>query len=117
MQESVCRIPVTGYMSKGADGHYHLDEAASTWAEIPASAVARFLVDRCGVDAVAGKLSLTVKDLFEDKPQGKPYITATCTYPNGVQKLRYSNKHFCDGGKTVKAAGYGTAKAYRIVST
>lgn len=50
----------------------------------------------CGVDAIAGALGLTVKDLFEDKSQaqGKPQITAIYTYPTGAQKLRYSDKHF-----------------------
>lgn len=55
MQDNVCKIPVTGYMTKGPDGHYHLDEAASSWAEIPASVIARFLVERCGVDCIFGK--------------------------------------------------------------
>lgn len=50
----------------------------------------------CSVDAIAGALGLSGKDLFEDKsqPQGKPQIVAAYNYPNGVQKLRYSDKHF-----------------------
>lgn len=52
MQNDVCKIPVMGHMTKGPDGRYHLDEAASTWAEIPAAVIARFLVDKLGVDAL-----------------------------------------------------------------
>lgn len=48
----------------------------------------------CSVDAIAGALGLSVKDLFQDKPREKPQIVATYTYPNGAQKLRYSDKHF-----------------------
>lgn len=55
MPDNICKIPVVGHMTKGPDGHYHLDEAASTWAEIPASAIARFLVDKLGVDTIFGE--------------------------------------------------------------
>jgi len=49
----------------------------------------------CSVDSIAGALGLSVKDLFPaDKPQEKPQIVATYTYPSGAQKLRYSDKHF-----------------------
>lgn len=50
----------------------------------------------CSVDAIAGALGLSVKDLFEDKPQTreKPQITAAYAYPGGVQKLRRSDKSF-----------------------
>lgn len=48
----------------------------------------------CSVDAIAGALGLSVKDLFEDKPQGKPQIEAIYTYPSGVQKLRRTDKSF-----------------------
>ena len=50
----------------------------------------------CEVGAIAGALGLSVKDLFEDKPQskGKPQIVATYTYPSGAQKIRYADKSF-----------------------
>ena len=50
----------------------------------------------CSVDAIAGALGLSVKDLFEDKPQGqeKPKIEAVYTYPTGAQKLRKTDKSF-----------------------
>lgn len=50
----------------------------------------------CSVDAIAGALGLSVKDLFEDKPQGqgKSQIEAVYTYPTGAQKLRKTNKSF-----------------------
>lgn len=50
----------------------------------------------CSVDAIAGALGLSVKDLFEDKPksQGKPQIEAVYTYPSGAQKLRKTDKSF-----------------------
>ncbi len=54
MTRDFCEIPVVGHMVKGLDGKYHLDKAASTWANIPANVVAKFLVDRCGADAVFG---------------------------------------------------------------
>jgi len=48
------------------------------------------------VDAIAGALGLSVKDLFEDKAQGqgKPQIEAIYTYPSGAQKLRRTDKSF-----------------------
>lgn len=50
----------------------------------------------CDTDRIVSAMGLTVKDLFEDKPEqkGRPYIVATYIYPNGAQKLRYSDKHF-----------------------
>lgn len=48
----------------------------------------------CSVDAIAGALGLSVKDLFEDKPKVKPQIQAIYTYPSGVQKLRRTDKSF-----------------------
>jgi len=41
-------------MTLGADGHYHLDEERSEYADIPASAIAAFLVEKCGVNAIFG---------------------------------------------------------------
>ena len=52
--DTVCRIPVVGCVTKGPDGQYHLDEEASTWADIPADAIARFLIERCGADVIFG---------------------------------------------------------------
>lgn len=52
MQDTICKVPVVGRMVKGPDGTYHLDKAGSTWADIPADAIARFLVERCGSDAI-----------------------------------------------------------------
>lgn len=50
----------------------------------------------CSVENVAAAMGLTVKDLFVDKPKApeRPTITEIYTYPNGAQKLRYSDKHF-----------------------
>ena len=48
----------------------------------------------CGVEAIAGALGLSVKDLFEDRPQSKPQIEAVYTYPSGAQKLRRTDKSF-----------------------
>lgn len=50
----------------------------------------------CSVDAIAGALGLSVKDLFEDKPQGqrRSKIEAIYTYSSGAQKLRRADKSF-----------------------
>lgn len=53
--EPMCRIPVVGHMVKGEDGNYHLDEAGSTWADIPADVIARFLLEKFGHEAIFGK--------------------------------------------------------------
>lgn len=53
--QDLCSIPVIGHMVKGLDGEYHLDEAGSTWADIPAADIARFLVERCGIDVICGE--------------------------------------------------------------
>lgn len=53
--QDLCSIPVIGHMVKGPDGKYHLDEAGSTWADIPAADIARFLVERCGIDVICGE--------------------------------------------------------------
>lgn len=55
MPSTTCRIPIVGHMTKGPDGQYHLDEASSTWADIPADAIARFLIEHCGADAIFGE--------------------------------------------------------------
>lgn len=48
----------------------------------------------CSVEAIAGALGLSVKDLFEDRPQSKPQIEAIYAYPSGAQKLRRTDKSF-----------------------
>ncbi len=48
----------------------------------------------CSVEAIAGALGLSVKDLFEDKSRSKPQIEAVYTYPSGAQKLRRTDKSF-----------------------
>lgn len=48
MANGMCRIPVVGYMVKGDDGEYHLDEERSTWADIPADDIARFFIEKLG---------------------------------------------------------------------
>lgn len=53
--EATCRIPVIGHMVMGEDGHYHLDEAGSTWADIPADTIARFFLEKFGHDVIFGK--------------------------------------------------------------
>lgn len=54
MSDNLCHIPVIGYMVPGPDGNYHLDEERSTWADIPADTIARFLIEKCGADAIFG---------------------------------------------------------------
>lgn len=54
--KKMCRIPVVGHMVKGEDGRYHLDEAGSTWADIPADTIARFLLEKFGYDAIFGEV-------------------------------------------------------------
>lgn len=48
MSSGMCRIPVVGYMVMGDDGEYHLDAERSTWADIPADDIARFLIEKLG---------------------------------------------------------------------
>lgn len=51
----------------------------------------------CNVEAIAGALGLSMKDLFsEDTPplSRKKELVAIYEYPNGAQKLRYSDKSF-----------------------
>lgn len=45
-QERICRrVPVTGYMVLGEDGHYHLDPERSTFADIPSEVFADYVMD------------------------------------------------------------------------
>ncbi len=53
-QEPTCRIPVVGYMEKGADGKYHLIPEKSEWADIPGSVIAEFLIEKFGREAIFG---------------------------------------------------------------
>lgn len=49
----------------------------------------------CRTEAIVGALGLSMRDLFtEDRPTQKRQLTATYSYPGGVQKLRYSDKSF-----------------------
>lgn len=52
MQDNICKIPVTATFSI-IDGKPVM--TAVEYAEISADAIARFLVERCGVDAIFGK--------------------------------------------------------------
>ena len=52
MKEDICHIPVVGCMEKGEDGNYHLNPEKSKWADIPADAIARFLLEKFGYDAI-----------------------------------------------------------------
>ena len=50
---TMCRIPVTGCMIKNpVTGEWELDEDRSTWADIPADAIARVLIQGFGLDAI-----------------------------------------------------------------
>ncbi len=49
----MCRIPITGCMTKDPlTGEWELDEDHSTWADIPADAIARVLIQGFGLDAI-----------------------------------------------------------------
>lgn len=48
MANGMCRIPVVGYMVPDENGEYHLDEARSQWADIPADDIARFFIEKLG---------------------------------------------------------------------
>lgn len=49
-----CRVPVSGYMVRQEDGTYELDPERSTYADIPADTIARFLIAKMGLDAKEG---------------------------------------------------------------
>lgn len=48
MQEKLMcyHVPVRGYMVRQPDGSYELDPARSTYADIPADDIARFLIEK-----------------------------------------------------------------------
>lgn len=50
MNQNTLHIPIIGRMVKCADGSYHLDKEGSTWADVDADTVARFLVEKFGGD-------------------------------------------------------------------
>ena len=47
---SMLHIPVVGHMVRNADGTYHLDEEKSSWIDVDASVVAKFFIDKFGLD-------------------------------------------------------------------
>ena len=50
---TMCRIPVVGCMTKNPlSGEWELDKDRSTWADIPADAIARVLIQGFGLDAI-----------------------------------------------------------------
>lgn len=50
---TMCRIPVVGCMKKNPlTGEWELDEERSIWADIPADAIARKLIEGFGLDAI-----------------------------------------------------------------
>ena len=52
MQENICRIPVSATFSI-INGKAVM--VAAEYADIPAEEIARFLVERCGFDAICGE--------------------------------------------------------------
>jgi len=50
-----CHVPVSGYMVRQPDGTYQLDPGRSTYADIPADSIARFLLDRLGTNFSEGE--------------------------------------------------------------
>lgn len=52
MQDSICRIPVTATFSI-IDGKAVM--VAAEYADIPAEDIARYLVERCGIDTICGE--------------------------------------------------------------
>lgn len=49
-----CHVPVSGYMVRQEDGSYEIDPGRSTYADIPADTIARFLIEKMGLDAKEG---------------------------------------------------------------
>lgn len=50
-----CHIPVSGYMVRQPDGSFALDPERSTYANVPADTIARFLIEKFGLDAKENK--------------------------------------------------------------
>ena len=53
MKDNICRVPVSAVYSveHGSDTPVMV---SAEYADIPADAIARYLVERCGVDAIFG---------------------------------------------------------------
>ncbi len=49
-----CHVPVSARMVRQEDGTYALDPERSTYADIPADTIARFLIEKMGLDAKEG---------------------------------------------------------------
>lgn len=65
-QKSIyCHIPISGYMVKQDDGTYLLDPERSVYADLPADTVARFLLEKFGLDAFERREDYG-KDYIED---------------------------------------------------
>lgn len=45
---NACHIPVVGYMVQDENGNWHMDKERSQWADIPADAIARYLIEHMG---------------------------------------------------------------------
>ena len=52
MAKGMCRIPAVGRMKKGENGERFRNRGASEWADIPATVVAEFLIQKLGDDAI-----------------------------------------------------------------
>lgn len=53
MNDNICRVPVNATFTV-YKGSREAVMTSAEYADIPADAIARFLVDRCGVDAIFG---------------------------------------------------------------
>jgi hypothetical protein len=53
-KKDMCRIPVRARMRRDENGHYDIveDHPDTVWADIPAAAIAQFLIDHMGIDAI-----------------------------------------------------------------
>ena len=45
---NICHVPIVGYMVQDENGNWRLDKKRSQWADIPADAIARYLIERMG---------------------------------------------------------------------
>lgn len=52
MADGMCRIPVVGRMEKDENGEWFLNKEKSEWADIPATVIAEFLIQKFGYDAI-----------------------------------------------------------------
>lgn len=55
MQEQLMcyHVPIRGYLVEQPDGSYELDPERSTYADIPADAIARFLIEKLAPGALS----------------------------------------------------------------